>query len=177
MYHSRNSAAKPLAPAAAYEVLDPSVYSELPAGNWGLQVPLPLKSAPVCGCAPDRCEPGARMSGLMRPSSVGPRAEKSSTSRALLAPVSGTPQPSVAPIGRTFSDAPTAIAFLAVPGELVVLPPGPEFPAETTSVNGWLPATPGCASRTIESNSCDRVSYAPPVLAPHELLDTRAPLA
>ena len=76
-------------------------------------------------------------------------------SRALLAPVSGTPQPSVAPIARTFSAAPTVMTFLAVPGAPMVLAPEPELPADTTSTNCWLPATPGCASRTRLSNSCD----------------------
>ena len=51
-------------------------------------------------------------------------------SRALLAPASATPQPSVAPIVRTFSDAPTVITFFAVPGEPIVLPPEPVLPAE-----------------------------------------------
>ena len=72
---------------------------------------------------------------------------------ALLAPVSGTPHPSVAPIGRTLSDAPTVITFFAVPGAPIVFPPAPALPAEKIFVICWLPATPGCASRTRKSNS------------------------
>jgi hypothetical protein len=53
---------------------------------------------------------------LVRPSSVGPRLEKLMTSRALSDPESGTPQPSLPPIGRTLSDAPTVMTFLPVPG-------------------------------------------------------------
>ena len=57
--------------------------------------------------------PGATMSGLSRPSLVGPRLEKSAMSRALSAPAFVTPQPSV-PLARTLSDAPTVMTFFAV---------------------------------------------------------------
>src|SRR3954451_7574213 len=113
----------------------------------------------------------------MRPSSVGPRLEKSMTSRALLAPVSGTPQPSVAPIARTFSDAPTVITFFAVAGDEIVLAPAPAFPAATTSTKPWFPDTPGWTSRTSPSYSCAWELYAPPTAAPQELLEIRAPPA
>ena len=96
---------------------------------------------------------------------------------ALFAPVSGTPQPSVAPIARTLSDAPTVITFFAVPGEPIVFAPAPLLPAETTCVICWLPATPGCASRARPSNSCAVALYAPPTAEPQELLEIRAPLA
>ena len=87
-----------------------------------------------------------------------------------------TPQPSVPPIARTLSDAPTVMTFFAVPGDLIVLAPAPEFPAETTSMNCWFPATPGWASRTSASNSWEKALYAPPEFAPQELFEIRAPL-
>jgi hypothetical protein len=95
---------------------------------------------------------------LSRPSAVGPRLEKSITSRASLAPESGTPQPSLPPIDRTFSDAPTAMTFFALPGDPTVPATGPALPAAKTSTICWLPPTPGCASRTIESYSCESAS-------------------
>ncbi len=65
-----------------------------------------------------------------------------------------TPQPSVAPIARTLSEAPTVMTFFAVPGELTVLAPEPALPLETTSTIPWFPVTPGLASRARPSNSC-----------------------
>ena len=62
--------------------------------------------------------PGATRSGFIRRSSVGPRLEKSRMSRALLDAASLT-QPSP-PVARTFSEAPTVITFLAVPGDVML---------------------------------------------------------
>jgi len=59
------------------------------------------------------------MSGLVRPSSVGPRLEKLTT--VVLLP---------------WLSAPTVIAFLAVAGAPMVSAPGPELPAEkVTSID------------------------------------------
>ena len=86
----------------------------------------------------------------MRPSFVGPRLEKSAMWPALSALPSSSPQ-KIPPSGRRLSEAPTVIAFLAVPGDATLpqpsLPPpptsSPELPAATTSTIGWLPDTPG----------------------------------
>ncbi len=77
---------------------------------------------------------------MIRPSAQGPRLEKLAMSRALSAAASEIPHPSGCPKGWTFSEAPTVITFLAVPGAPMVLAPGPEFPAEKTMGNSWLPA-------------------------------------
>ena len=97
------------------------------------------------------CVPGATTSGLTRPSVVGPRLEKVARSWALSASALETPQPSV-PVGRTFSEAPTEITFLAVPGEVSV---SVSLPAEKTCVISWLPDTDASASRVSASNACD----------------------
>src|SRR6056297_1060367 len=60
--------------------------------------------------------PGAWISGLVRPSSVGPRLEKLTTE--VLLPC---------------SSAPTVSAFLAVAGAPMVSEPGPELPAENST--------------------------------------------
>ncbi len=80
--------------------------------------------------------PGAITSGLTRPPGAGPRLEKLMMSMALSAPVGPMPQPSVqAPLsslGRWFSDAPTVIMFLPLPGVPMVPAPEPLLPAEKT---------------------------------------------
>src|SRR6185295_15397739 len=61
-------------------------------------VPLPVGLAiEACPTPPVTCVPGAMISGLMRPSAVGPRLEKLMTSLALSAPASPMPQASVPP--------------------------------------------------------------------------------
>ena len=76
-------------------------------------------------------------------------------SRALFAPESGTPQPSVAPIGRTFSDAPTVITFFAVPGRADVLPPAPAVAGGEHLDDLLVAGDAGRASRTSASYSCE----------------------
>ena len=75
-------------------------------------------------------------SGLTRPPGAGPRLEKSMMSMALLAPVGPIPQPSVqfpfSSVWRWFSEAPTVIMFLPLPGEPMVPAPDPSLPAEKT---------------------------------------------
>src|SRR5262249_59542486 len=61
-------------------------------------LPLPVGVAiPDWGAPPEICVPGATMSGLNRPSRVGPRLEKLIMSLALFAPVSPTPLASAPP--------------------------------------------------------------------------------
>ena len=96
------------------------------------------------------------MSGLTRPSSAGPRELKPMMSLKLSEPASAMPHWSGAPKGRGPSVAPTVTMFLAVPGEPMVLAPGPSLPAEKMTTISWLPATGnaepvGCASRTSAS--------------------------
>ena len=82
---------------------------------------MPLPSKPAArDLAEMMCVPGATMSGLVRPSSVGPRLENGAMSSALSAPVSGKHW-SAGDVGRTPSEAPTVITFFAVPGAPIVL--------------------------------------------------------
>ncbi len=100
------------------------------------------------------CVPGALISGLKRPSLpalfTGPRLLKLIRSRRSLAPELAMPQPSV-PVWRSFSEAPTVMMFLAVPGVETVLLVGPSLPAAKTTAYSWLPAVPVRASRTMKS--------------------------
>ena len=73
--------------------------------------------------------PGAMSSGFLRLPGAGPRLEKEITSMALFAPVGPMPQPSVQ-VGRSFSEAPTVIMFLPLPGVPMVPALEPELPAE-----------------------------------------------
>ena len=101
-------------------------------------------------------------------------------SRALSAPASVTPQPSM-PLGRTPSAAPTVITFLAVAlgvdGARSREPPS--LPAANTSTISWLPAVPDCASRTSWSYCGGARACTTPqpsaVPVPHELFEMRAP--
>src|SRR5918999_4649769 len=72
------------------------------------------------------CTPGAAMSGLMRPSPVGPRLEKVASlkpgAQSGCAPDTGTPVSAIAPTVSTFG---------AAPGETTVQRPGPLLPAAT----------------------------------------------
>src|SRR5215510_6156702 len=95
--------------------------------------------------------PGATSSGFLRPSAQGPRLEKKAMSLALLALESATPQevlpegslpPFAVDIERTFSEAPTVMTFLAVPGApTVCAPPEPALPAAKTMTISWFPET------------------------------------
>ncbi len=96
--------------------------------------------------------PGAITSGLTRLPGEGPRLEKLITSMASSAPVGPMLQPSVqAPSsseGRWFSEAPTVIMFLPLPGVPTVPELGPELPAEKMMIISWLPGSVRSASRT-----------------------------
>src|SRR5882672_2806247 len=120
------------------------------------------------------CVPGAMISGFLRESLVGPREEKLMMSSALSAPVLATAQPSV-PVMRQFSEAPTVMMFLAVPGGWTVDAPGPLLPAAKTIDISWLPAVPLSASRTEASVAWHSALYVVPLVKPHELLEMRAP--
>lgn len=84
--------------------------------------------------------PGATKSGLIRPSGVGPREEKSA--RLVSVPNSTNPivlldqYPLVGCVKllMEFWLAPMDMTFLAVAGELMVPFSGPLFPAETTTI-------------------------------------------
>ncbi len=79
------------------------------------------------------------ISGLIRPPGAGPRLEKSIISMALSAPVELMLQPSVhepsSSEGRSFSEAPTVIIFLPLPGVPMVAEEEPELPAEKIWIN------------------------------------------
>src|SRR4051812_47297600 len=89
---------------------------------------------------PETGVPAATRSGLMRPSSQGPREEKKTMSLALSASVSSMPHWSAAPNGWTLLAAPAVMMFLAVPGAPMVLAPEPLLPAAKTMIISWLPA-------------------------------------
>src|SRR5437763_16509320 len=79
--------------------------------------------------------PGSTMSGLIRPSAVGPRLLKTIDalkSSAGQVPGGGT-------VGRKFNEAPVVITFFELPGlpvlwEIGVPPPQPAFPAENSKM-------------------------------------------
>jgi hypothetical protein len=58
------------------------------------------------------------------------------------------PKKHAPPKGWTFSEAPTVMIFLAVPGEPTVFEPLPLFPAAKTIVISWFPSDSESASRT-----------------------------
>ena len=76
--------------------------------------------------------PGAEMSGLMRPSTVGPRLEKSA---------------SLKPLAPMSAIAPTVITSFASPGEPIVQVSGPSLPAATVTIR----PTPQAALTASES--------------------------
>ena len=106
------------------------------------------------------CVPGATMSGFLRPSEEGPRLEKTTMSLTLFASASGVPQPSAPPKACTFSEAPTVMTFLAVPGVPTVLAPGPSLPAAKTMTISWLPGVGHRASRPAARRAPARRSAA-----------------
>src|SRR5687767_205784 len=71
--------------------------------------------------------PGATMSGLIRPSPVGPRLEKPARLKPGIESGSG---PGSTPVSAI---APTVMTFGAAPGDQIVHGPGPRFPAPTTT--------------------------------------------
>src|SRR5215510_13708989 len=99
----RIKAAKPEIAGVEWLVPSEAVYHCCPAGkkfeptppqtpvalkqvSW-VPVPLPAGLAmEFCGAPPETCVPGATISGLRRPSDVGPRLEKAIMSFALSAP-------------------------------------------------------------------------------------------
>src|SRR6218665_1250669 len=119
----------------------------------------------VWATPPDTCVPGATISGFLRPSAVGPRLEKLMMSLRLSAPVSAMAQLSAPPKAWTFSEAPTVMTFLAVPGLPTEFADGPLLPAAKAMTISWLPtagtaAVAGCESRTRPSYACAAAVYA-----------------
>ena len=78
------------------------------------------------------------MVGTVRPSTAGPRLEKPAMA-------------STSPETRQVCVAAVTITFLASFGEVKVLEPGPEFPAENTQIYSSAPGTSKLPSRVAMS--------------------------
>ncbi len=109
-------------------------------GSFGLGPRARSCPTSACDSAPRIEEPGATICGTVRPSSVGPNELKCEISRAL-SPSCGKVTPQVS----TFSEAPTAMMFLAVAGGVTSTSPYPPtaptplaLPPANTRIISWL---------------------------------------